>query len=79
MKFNLSAIRKRVIFPIIVIFAHPFDYPKGYVARVFNLNHPTDIALTAPTLALIRETVPPDMVCIPRSPRDDPHIVESYM
>lgn len=79
MEFDYMAIRKVTRIPIITIFAHPRDYPIGYVARVFDLNIPTDIALTAPTLELIRTTIPYHMTRFPRDPKDDPHIVESYI
>lgn len=40
---------------------------------------PTNAVLRAGTLAEIRAFLPPGLTCMPRSPKDDPDIVETWM
>ena len=77
--FDLAELRRKTRLPIIVIFRSPKDYPGKYVARVFDLNSPTMLAVTADTLEEIRGCVPEGMTRFPRSAADDPAIVESWL
>lgn len=79
MKFILAELRKRTRMPIIAIFKHPKDYPDKYVARVFDIDRPTFLAVTADTLEEIRECVPEGMQRVPRSKLDAKEIVESWI
>ena len=77
--FDLAELRRKTRLPIIVIFRSPKDYPGKYVARVFDLNAPTMLAVTANTLDGIRGCIPEGMTRFPRSAADDPVIVESWL
>ena len=79
MQFILAELRKRTRMPIIAIYEHPMDYPDKYVARVFNIDRPTFIAVTADTLEEIRGCVPEEMHWFPRSGTDNPAIVEYWL
>ena len=79
MKFDLKELRKRTRMPVITIFWNPKDLPNKYVARVFDLDRPTMLAAVADTLEDIRSCVPEGMVRFPRTEKDDPVVVESWM
>ena len=79
MQFILAELRKWTRMPIIAIYKHPKDYPDKYVARVFDIDRPTFLAVTADTLEEIRGCVPEGMHRVPRSQNDDPTVVESWI
>jgi hypothetical protein len=65
------------------IYAHPKDYPQGYVVRRCQalagvVAHDLH-AQTAGDLQAARLHVPPGKVCIGRQPDDDPVIVEVWL
>jgi hypothetical protein len=70
--------------PMWAIYRRPRDYPDGYVARLWLIRRrtevplPTNVIVTAPTLAGVRAKLPPGLVCLPRQPGDDPKIVETW-
>ena len=66
------------------IYQHPDDYPGEYVARKFSVGWGKAEAsatemFVADTLAEIRALIPPGMFCLKRDPRDEPHIVETWL
>lgn len=64
------------------IYERPRDYPNGYVARLWKLGTPTNTVLHGDTLEEVRfllDKCYPGLVRIPRSPRDDPQIVETWL
>jgi hypothetical protein len=67
-----------------VIYKKPKDHPKDFVARRWAIRRglhepvPLEDVLTAPTLAAIRERLPPGLYRMPASPIDDPVIVETW-
>lgn len=77
--FDYLTLRKNTRVPIITIYRNPKDYPGKYVARVFDINIPTMLAVTADTLEEIRKCVPPGMRRFRRRQEDDPCIVEAYV
>lgn len=77
--FDYSVIKRDTRFPIICIYSHPSDYPDKFVARLFDIDSPTDVYEIADTLDEIRQTIPPEMVRMERDPNDDPCIVEVFM
>lgn len=79
MQFILEELRKRTQVPIIAIYKHPKDYPDKYVARVFDIDQPTFLAVTADTLEEIRGCIPEGMRRVPRSELDAKEIVESWI
>ena len=67
------------------VYDHPRDYPDFFVARAFIIAR-EPIALpraffaeTLDELRMILNRVYPDLICFPRSPDDEPHIVESWL
>lgn len=64
------------------VYAHPKDYPNGYVARLFRLDGPTHDAFFGDSLEEVRAFLDkcyPGLYCIPRSPNDEPQIVETWL
>ncbi|WP_273944932.1 hypothetical protein [Burkholderia pseudomallei] len=64
------------------IFAHPRDYPLGYVARMFVGERPTATAIYGPTLNEVREVLSrlyPGLYRMPRFAQDHPSVVETWL
>lgn len=64
--------------PFIVIYYHPKDYSESYVARLFDVNKPTNIVIISEDLEALRKKVPQGMVKFKREKEDDEKILESY-
>jgi len=67
------------IMPIIAVYKNPIDYPDKYVARIFNVDRPTVIAVIGDTLHEIRLKIPRHMIKLDRATIDDPVIVETWV
>lgn len=65
--------------PMIAIYRNPKDFPGAYVARLWELDKPTDFVMIADTLPKIREGIPGNFARINRSLEDDPVIVETWV
>ncbi len=65
--------------PIIVIFSSPIDYQDMYIARVFDVNKPTNYILMRTNLEAIRKEIPKEFSLIKKSPGDDATIVETWI
>ena len=68
--------------PIIVIYDNPSDYKGYFVARVWDLDKPTDTLMLKKVLRKIREDIKanlPNMVTLARAKSDDPVIVETWI
>lgn len=70
--------------PVISVFCNPRDYPGKYVARIFVVEPgktmATKCCAVADTLEAIRAQIPTQkLLCFPRSPEDDPCVVESWL
>lgn len=64
------------------IYEHPADMPDKFVARLFVMDQPTDVALVGDSLDSVREFISrasPGLTCIQRSPHDHPTVVESWL
>jgi hypothetical protein len=64
------------------VFAHPLDYPLGYVARMFVGVRPTQTAIYGATLGEVRELLSltyPGLYCLPRDPSDHPSVIETWL
>lgn len=64
------------------IFAHPLDYPLGYVARMFFGERPTATAIYGLTLDEVRGVLSrlyPGLYCMPRFAQDHPSVVETWL
>ncbi len=64
--------------PFIVIYNHPKDYNESYVARLFDINKPTNIVIVSKDLEVLRKKIPKGMVKFDREKEDDEKIIESY-
>lgn len=79
-RFDYGRLVKQTTVPIIAVYKHPADYPDKYVARVFDLERPTNLAAVADTYEDLLAAIPTGaMVRIERSPKDDPVIVETWV
>lgn len=68
--------------PIWTIYERPADYPDLFVARLFIGGKPSAKALFGRTLDEVRAVLThtyPGLFCIPRDPRDEPQIVETWL
>ena len=63
--------------PVIVVYEHPDDYPEYYVARVFNVDKPTDTIMLKDKLSEIQDDIRAntDMMFMLRGVEDEPCIV----
>lgn len=79
-RFNYNAILSVTTFPIFVIYENPLDYPGKFVARVWDLDKPTPFCAVRDSYRDIIATLPRNhMFRIPRDPRDEARIVESWV
>lgn len=63
------------------IYDHPIDYPDHFVARCFIGEQPTSSTIVADNIETVRHILCVEMglVCLTRSPEDDPKIVETWL
>lgn len=66
-------------FPSIAVFYNALDYPGLYVARLFDLEHPTDVMMVKETLEEIHEGIPPTFARLPRSEDDHESVWEVWI
>lgn len=67
-----------------VVYDHPRDMPDRVVARrhechIGGCSWPTADVVVGDTVSAVRERLPRGLVCLPRHPRDEPHIVETWL
>lgn len=74
------------VLPMWTIYDHPSDFPHDYVARQWLVSKggtvATDIAYAHPNLTVLRAAVRavlPGATCLPRDPKDDPAVVETWV
>ncbi len=77
--FDLHRIIKPTKIPLICVYRKPADYPGKYIARLWDVDRPTNIIAIAESLEEIREAKPAEMVILQRHPNDDPVIVETWI
>ncbi|EIT84278.1 hypothetical protein A374_15868 [Fictibacillus macauensis ZFHKF-1] len=65
--------------PMIVIYNSPKDIPGKYVARLYDVDQPTNITMIKETLAELHEALPPNVHHVPRNANDHPTIVETWL
>lgn len=65
--------------PIIVIYDHPSDYPKLWVARIWNIDRPTNVVVINENLNTLRTLLPINMIMLNSSQKDDPCIKEIWL
>lgn len=79
-RFDYARLVRQTAFPVITVYDHPADYPDKYVARVFDMNRPTNLAAIADTYEELLEAIPTrSMTKMERSPKDDPVIMETWI
>lgn len=79
-RFEYGRIAKMTVLPLIVIYNHPADYPDKYVARLWDVGRPTNMAALADDYDGILEAIPTgQMVSLGRGEKDDPTIVEVWI
>jgi len=77
--FDISRLIKIAKLPLICVYNSPSDYPGKFVARLWDVDKPTNIVAVAESLEEIREAKPPEMIIMERQPNDDPVIVETWI
>lgn len=66
--------------PMICVFDSPQDQPGLFVARLFDLNQPTEYALLKTSLEALRECIPVERFHpLPRFEEDHPNVVEVWI
>lgn len=68
--------------PVIVIYNRPSDYKGYFIARIWELDKPTDTIMLKKSLSAIREDIKinlPNMLRLPKAQNDDPCIVEMWI
>lgn len=68
------------------VYNKPLDFPESVVARKFLVAHwyapdgfkATDDVLVGNTVDEVRALLPPGLVCVPRSEKDESQVVESW-
>lgn len=78
-RFNYTRLAFQTTVPIITIFKSPADYPGKYVARVFDVGKPTNLAAVADTYEELMQAIPAGMVRLERNEKDDPVILETWI
>jgi hypothetical protein len=67
-------------FSMWVVYDHPHDLPYWWVARLWELDQPTDQRMLAADLEFLRYRLRAHgLVCLDRWPEDDPKIVETWI
>lgn len=77
--FDMNSLIKITRLPLICIYNSPSDYSGKYVARLWDVDKPTNMVAIAESLEEIREAKPPEMMIMDRMPNDDPVIVETWI
>ena len=77
--FDMSNLMKITRLPLICVYNSPSDYPGKYVARLWDVDKPTNMVAVAESLEEIREAKPPEMMIMDRLTGDDPVIVETWI
>jgi hypothetical protein len=66
------------------IYDHPLDIPTGWVVREWKIGpggppEVGELLIVAGSLEAARDAIPPGLFCLPRSPEDDPNVVETWL
>lgn len=67
--------------PIITVYKSPRDYPGCYVARVFDMDKPTNVTITRDNLEDLQQDIAEHtgMVFIPRSMEDGQQVIGTWI
>lgn len=78
-RFDYEELTEQAAIPVIIVTANQDDYPKRYVARLWDMSVPTSTQYIAleDTLEELRKTIPAEMSRLPAAPDDS--IVEAWL
>ena len=78
-RFDYEELTEQAAIPVIIETANQDDYPRRYVARLWDMSVPTSTQYMAleDTLEELRKTIPAEMSRLPAAPDDS--IVEAWL
>lgn len=78
-RFDYEELTEQAAIPAIIVTANQDDYPRRYVARLWDMSVPTSTQYMAleDTLEELRKTIPAEMSRLPAAPDDS--IVEAWL
>lgn len=78
-RFEYAKLTERAAIPVIIVTANQDDYPRRYVARLWDMSVPTSTQymVLEDTLEDLRKTIPAEMNRLPAAPDDS--IVEAWL
>ncbi len=78
-RFEYAKLTEQAAIPVIIVTANQDDYPRRYVARLWDMSVPTSTQYIAleDTLEELRKTIPAEMSRLPAAPDDS--IVEAWL
>ena len=74
-RFDYEELTEQAAIPVIIVTANQDDYPRRYVARLWDMSVPTSTQYMA--LEELRKTIPAEMSRLPAAPDDS--IVEAWL
>lgn len=77
--FDYEELTEQAAIPVIIVTANQDDYPRRYVARLWDMSVPTSTQymVLEDTLEELRKTIPAEMSRLPAAPDDS--IVEAWL
>lgn len=78
-RFDYEELTEQATIPVIIVTANQDDYPRRYVARLWDMSVPTSTQymVLEDTLEELRKTIPAEMSRLPAAPDDS--IVEAWL
>lgn len=78
-RFDYEDLTEQAAIPVIIVTANQDDYPRRYVARLWDMSVPTSTQYMAleDTLEELRKKIPAEMSRLPAAPDDS--IVEAWL
>lgn len=78
-RFEYAKLTEQAAIPVIIVTANQDDYPRRYVARLWDMSVPksTQYIVLEDTLEDLRKTIPAEMNRLPAAPDDS--IVEAWL
>lgn len=78
-RFDYEELTEQAAIPVIIVTANQDDYPRRYVARLWDMSVPASTQYMAleDTLEELRKTIPAEMSRLPAAPDDS--IVEAWL
>lgn len=78
-RFDYEELTEQAAIPVLIVTANQDDYPRRYVARLWDMSVPTSTQyiVLEDTLEELRKTIPAEMSRLPAAPDDS--IVEAWL